>query len=123
MIACPYSAIQLQISSLSLDKKLKEYLVKNVPENATPEMEQEFLGAKMEEWFQELGGAAGMPGCAKHHGITVEQLLASPNMNELQAQYQQVSVERVVDLFKRHIGLDDREAWAFMAYATNTPVE
>lgn len=60
-------------------------------------------------------GAKKMALTAKHHGITVSELINSPNLEVLQSQYLSACTERMVKALEEVAGLTRKQAKAFLA--------
>jgi hypothetical protein len=108
MIKCPYDALTLQIAMLGAANKLDAFEKKNGEGSTLQRLESLNLSTPP---AGELNKQA-----AAHHGITVEQLINSPNYATLKTEYAEHMVERVMTALKSEFGFEDKEAWALMMH-------
>lgn len=109
-IQCPYNALELKTSLFAVSNKIEAY-DKQHGEGAS--------GNKLEELFAALtkddeDPKTGKEQIAAFHGITVEQLINSPNYQTLQNEYGTAKLDKIRATLGAEFGLDDRQTWAFV---------
>ena len=103
---CPYTKMELMIALISVegklegkDDKLQEALVAIAPEVTTK---------------------AGLNvAISEYNGITVQQLIDSPNYKVLVEEYQDNKVCMAISMLERDFGMSNKEAWAMMVAGTD----
>ena len=108
MINCPYDALTLQIAMLGAANKLEKYEQQH-GEGSTVEKLNSLQLTTPEP--SELNKRA-----AEHHGITIDQLINSPNYAVLKSEYGESMVHKVMGILKTEFGFEDKEAWALMLH-------
>lgn len=102
-IKCPYTKIQLILSTIDIEKKL------------TPE--------KQEEIKQALAKYATDPedkmkAVAEFIGVSIDKLIESPNMDSLIIRYDYYRVNKMLEELEK-VGLKNIEAWAILILITH----
>lgn len=103
---CPYNAFELNLALIKansvfekIDKKGKlSELEKRLDELKPPE------------------GAQLKPAVAAFHGITVKELIDSPNYKTLSQEYFENRIAKVLETLKEY-GIDDKTGWALLTKA------
>lgn len=101
-IQCPYDKLTLKVAILSAGPKLEK-----------------ISDEKIEEWGKTQRADMSKDAIAKFHGITVKDLINSPNYEILKSEYEASAVENALEFFRTEIGLDHKEAWAILMMGTN----
>lgn len=97
MVHIPYTKLELLVASIGLEKKLD-----------TEEKQQALKNA-----IEKVGVAPEdkMKATADFIGISLETLVASPNMDSLISKFEEHITQKMIDAMKE-IGLTDKEAWS-----------
>lgn len=101
----PYDKLSLQVAMLSAGNKLVAYEAANG--EGSLEAKITALGLQSPPSGAELNAQT-----AAHHGITVPELIGSPNYARLKEEYGEHMTLKVIDAMKDAFGLEDKEAWA-----------
>lgn len=104
---CPYDKITLQIALITASKKFEEY------EKANGEGYKDEIVNSLATENKSLNIAV-----AEHNGITVDQLINSPNYQLLKTEYMNDLMLKFMSSLKLKINLTDKEAWAILCIAT-----
>jgi len=105
MIKVPYTQWEMQIALLGIEKKFEEN--KEALEKVTAE-----LGGKYGE------GSKKTEAIASHYGITVLDLINSPNYSKLVESFDEMVMKEIIGALRSEVGLDDKEAWGVMCLLT-----
>ncbi len=124
----PYSEVELLVA---LNGGVCEMAVMKIPyseiellvafELLIEKISLDYFERKMKELEPELSSSAPSDvetfnrKMAEYHGITVEQLLASPNIADLLRQFCWSLICAAQTKFKDKLGITDKEAWAIIA--------
>lgn len=100
----PYSEIQLHTALIGLKKKLNEENQKKL-EELTIEFKV-LLPDEKKSLNQTI---------SQFHGISVEQLINSPNYSILCQEYKEHVLKKLAQSLKEKIGVTDEQAWALIA--------
>lgn len=109
-LKCPYSELELNIAMLKLNNSLTEEMADEI---AT---EVENILGKRATTPAEFNLAV-----AKHNGITLEQLVNSPNMEYLVTSFRQYAVNTIFSVLRRK-GLSELEVWAVISYLVKADI-
>ena len=105
-IVCPYDEITLRLALLSLEEKMgDESLGKRVNSRLS-----EFLIDDKADLNKKI---------AEHNGISVMDLINSPNYGELTAEFSKILMLKSIAILKEE-RFSDKEAWALVAIGTGT---
>jgi len=102
----PYSALELNIALLSIESKLTEETIDgitNAVNAAIPRVKS----------HAELNKAV-----ADYNGISLEQLINSPNMTAMVKEYQAYNCKKVIANIEK-LGFTNKESWALLVTATD----
>ena len=99
-IKCPYSKIELQVALTTLPEDM---LTDDAAANTADELQAALGSIDSQADFNKA--------VAAHHGITVEQYINSPNMNELMMQYNDYRVDAYIKAMTKN-GFNHKQAWA-----------
>jgi len=105
MIKVPYNKLELQIALLDVEKKFEdnkdalEKLVKNLDETYGDNSKKTSL-------------------IADHYGISVIDLINSPNYKTLVEEYDEILAKKIISSLCSDVGLDDIEAWGVITLLT-----
>ena len=100
-IDCPYDDLTLRLAVISLGDKFTEDIQKN-------------LLSKLE-----VNKPITKNVVAEFHGITLEQLINSPNYEILLNEHRESIVKNFLKVVKNEGCFSDQEAWALLILATN----
>lgn len=107
---CPYDKTTLMIGVLGANRKLEEYEKKNGEGSAKKKFE-EYSYLFVPETNTDVNKAV-----AESNGITVGQLINSPNYSTLKNEHAFMMVRKAMNVLKEEFGLDDKEAWGMMMH-------
>jgi len=96
---CPYTELELKMARLELNKKLSDEDLKKMEE----------FSARYPTTAKEINKAV-----AKENGITLDQLIESPNMELMTKRYQDARFKEILTFFKTDLGLTDKQAWGIL---------
>ena len=100
---CPHSELELHVAALGLIEKLKNKETQQAILNAGDE--HKTVGSGPEKNRKEQA--------AKFHGITVKDLIDSPNYEKLIKEFVTHTCRKLMSSFKSH-GFTDKEAWCLL---------
>lgn len=98
---CPYTKMDLTIAMLGLEQKLEK-------------IGEENLKQVLEKEFKTLNKPLNKE-AAKFHGVTVKELIDSPNFEKLQKQYMDSAVNKLVSNVCKKLDLEPVEVWSLIA--------
>jgi hypothetical protein len=101
----PYDVLTLKLALLEVAKKIEEYC-KVHGEKAAEELVTGFADGVPSDITN--------PDTAAHHGITVEQLINSPNYSVLKEEYREHLFQGLKKKVSEAFGLTDKETWAMV---------
>jgi hypothetical protein len=99
MIKCPYTALELRLATHDVSEE-------ELSDEKAQQIVKEFESA-MPHYKD---NATCNQKIAEFHGISVLDLINSPNMDKLKADFFQKDVQLILDIYKKH-GLNDKLAW------------
>jgi hypothetical protein len=112
---CPLNQIQLISAKFSLNTTLE----KNFPgEEGDEELQR--LVIELQDKFSYLIAIDGDPkeekrNVAEYHGISIEQLINSPNYSQFVKEWKENNTKLVMKAIQEALSLTDEETWVFMA--------
>ena len=106
-VECPHDKLALQIAMLSASRKIEEYEKKNGEGSMIKKIEEAKLEAPQS--VADLNKST-----AEFHGITVEQLINSPNYNKLKEEFGESAIERLLKFLNAEFELSNPEGWAIL---------
>ena len=102
-IDCPYSREELKLALLGMDMtKLESGEIADNINKAF--IECEFLTSK----------GSSKESISKYHGITIKDLINSPNYSTLVDEYVGSQIRQVISIFKEQGGFSNKEAWGLI---------
>ena len=102
-IDCPHSELELHVAALGLIEKLKDKETQQAILNAGDE--HKTVGTDTAKNRKEQA--------AEYHGITVKDLIDSPNYEKLIKEFVTHTCRKLMSSFKSH-GFTDKEAWCLL---------
>lgn len=96
----PYNKIELSLALLALNDVDEELLVKTA-EKLKP------LGEKTQKEINKE--------VAEDNGITVAELIASPNFEKLISNFEEKKIKAIQKTLMEDLGITDKQAWAVIA--------
>jgi hypothetical protein len=102
----PFNQADLAMAAESLENKFPDY-------DAFAEQASAYIDA---EWPKMIPADAAEKNrsIAEFHGVTIEALIGSPNLEMLTGQYVNKKVTEFVERVKNNFNLDDAEAWVIV---------
>lgn len=101
-IKSPYDFMTLQIASLSMIRKVQEYLVIHGEEKAN---------TVIDEVMEHAPTPAKI---AAFVGVSLDNLVASPNYEKFKEEYMHKAINAVVTSLQEEMKLDEKEVWALL---------
>ena len=116
---CPYNRFEILTARLTLNQKLE----KNYPGEKGDEELAEMFESLVANEFADLGNmtpAEEKLKIAEAQGITVQQLVDSPNYQAFKEEWMESNTLRVMKTIQETLNTTDVEAWAFMIMASES---
>ena len=108
MINIPYSQIELDIALLGVSNKLEDAVATEAMEELVAFFEQKTGKTQAERNIK----------IAEFHGISVLDLINSPNLTTLVEMFQESRTLEMKTVLMEKLGVSDKESWAIITYAS-----
>jgi hypothetical protein len=108
MINIPYSQLELDIALLGVSNTLEDAVATEAMEEIVTFFEQK-TGKTQAERNSKI---------AEFHGISVLDLINSPNLNILVEMFQESRTLEMKTVIMEKLGVSDKESWAIITYAS-----
>lgn len=106
MINIPYSQLELDIALLGVSNRIEDAVATEVMQEIVACFEQK-AGKTQAETNSKI---------AEFHGITVIDLINSPNLNTLVEMFKESRTIEMKTVLMEKLGVSDKEAWAIITY-------